>query len=122
MFRLQILSVVSLSFFIRKVFGLEVLTFNQVFSFIRFIPAPVSMRNLALLPSFRCNNIDSNFPVVIQLTLGMFPLDSLLFGILEVGFFLDFLMENFESSTSRLCIRFASTWNILISFVYLTVG
>ena len=80
------------------------------------------MRNLALLPSFRCNNIDSNFPVVIQLTLGMFPLDSLLFGILEVGFFLDFLMENFESSTSRLCIRFASTWNILISFVYLTVG
>ena len=68
--------------------------YSEVFSFIRSIPAPVSVKNLALLLSFRHNKID--FPVVVQLTLGMLPLDSLLFGILEAGFFLGCLMENFR--------------------------
>ena len=70
MFSLQILSVVPLSFPIRKVFGLEVWMFSEVFFFIRFIPASVLMGNLDLLPSFRLNTIDNNFLVVIQLTLG----------------------------------------------------
>jgi hypothetical protein len=79
--------VVCLLFPIRKVFGLEVWAFSEVVSFMRFIPAPVSTRNLALFPSLRCSTIDNNLPVVVQLTLEMFLLGSPLSGLLEVESF-----------------------------------
>ena len=82
MVKLQILLVVCILPPIRKVFGLEVWTFSEAFSFIRLIPASVSMRNLAPPPSFRCSTIDSNLPVVMQLTLDKLPLGSPLFGLL----------------------------------------
>ena len=75
MVKLQILLMVCLSLPIRKVFGLEVWTFSEAFSFIRLIPAPVSTKNLALPPSLRCSTIDNN-PVVVQLTLNKLPLGS----------------------------------------------
>lgn len=81
----------------------------------RFIPAPVSTISLALPPSLRCNTIDNNLPVVVHLTLGTFLLDSPLFGLLEMGSFLGWRMEDFESNRSRLCAWFVNTWDILVS-------
>ena len=105
MFRLQIcLQITVCHFPLGKSLGWRF--GRSVFSFIKFIPAPVSMRDLTLLPSFHRNTIDNNFPVM-QLILGTFLLDSPLFGILEVGFFLSCRMENFESA-SQLCVRFVS--------------
>ena len=77
--------------------------FSEAFSFIKFIPAPLTMRNLALPPFLRCNTIDNILSVVVQLTLGKLPLDSPLFVLLEVGSFLGWRMENFDSGRSRLC-------------------
>ena len=52
------------------------------------------MRNLSLSLFLRCNTIDNNLQVVVQLTLGTFSPDSSLFGL---GPFLGWRIENFFS-------------------------